>query len=1064
MRIVNPNCELEDRNIFIIRKEEYNEIFDIIDKSLDPVRELGYEIDKFGIVNSRLYSEELSKTFRKKLEIILKKDEVKIDISMSIPELIDDNFIFINGKKKVPHFQLLDLPIISKENNKMNFRSCIVKFRSNVLTAVLYEKGNNFPKITVSILGKRIPFALLVMCYYGKEKINKIFNMDHYLTEDGLGSLPNLCWHMYGRLLYEIKEYYIQDLDHDEYLRILGSYFTKFNPRDKGEDILYILDLIPKIDIITKKFMRKESVIDEIIWGIQYGPFDDADLRFKRIRCFEYLILGPVFRSIFNLCILVKDSKNPKFNVNKSEIIQHCNVSDIVQFDFSINPVGSLTELSRISLLGPGGFSRNKVPKYLRDIHESMFGRICVVDTPDRDNCGVVENLLPNSKLDKDLRFNNDICEKSPISIPVSMVPFLEHDDQTRLQMSSSQMRQAILLQTPEPPLIRSGCENLYTHYTPFMLIAKEDGVVIFDDPNDDLIIVRYDNGQIDLFDAGVRKIYVHNMDTMHHSIKEGDKFKKGDILAESLFVNDGSINIGRNLLTGVTIYRGYNYEDGITISDKLVHDQILASVHYKDLSFYVPPNKILLNLCDRNIVDEDDEDFGDTSGYTIITTHSEGEKKINKKFKPLPKREDIIEAGNPYAIMKKIPVKSDDFSTIFEEKEELISNKKLVILGYSIYVNDYLDETRIPEEYKNWIRVRSEAQRKREEKIRDIIIGNTTKKDAVKFNKTYFNNFESDGRYKNKGERFDGIFVDLKAYYIRQIEIGDKIGNRHGNKGVISRILSEDQMPRLPDGRTLDIIINPLGIISRMNIGQLFELHLSMSLNDFKNKLKSMIPQESQEDIKKYIMKYIRIIDNTKDGWYQKQFGEQLKTIDIDEEFIDKLFLIQPPFESINMKKCRKALRYTNTPFKYELFDPVIETVDDDGNIEYGDYLINKIACGYMYFFRMAHIAEEKLAARGIGSYTKKTLQPTSGKRNQGGQRLGEMEVACMIAHDSTHNLHESMTTKSDCIEAKNRWMYQTIDSGNTLKNNQFDDSDDVSESVRLLNSYLTIIGIDKD
>jgi DNA-directed RNA polymerase subunit beta len=251
------------------------------------------------------------------------------------------------------------------------------------------------------------------------------------------------------------------------------------------------------------------------------------------------------------------------------------------------------------------------------------------------------------------------------------------------------------------------------------------------------------------------------------------------------------------------------------------------------------------------------------------------------------------------------------------------------------------------------------------------------------------------------------------------------------------------------------------------MNIGQLFELHLSMSLNDLKNKLKLFLKYKfTQSKIKNYLLNYIKIIDNTRDKWYIGQFKKQLKSIEITDEFIDNLSLIQAPFESITMNKCLKALKYTKTSFRYKIFDPNINKGIFEGKNtkEKGDYIVNEIACGYMYFFRMVHIAEEKLAARGIGSYTKKTLQPTSGKRNQGGQRLGEMEVACMIAHGSTDNLHESMTTKSDCIEEKNRWMDETIDSGNKLRNRQFNDSDEISESVRLLNSYLTVIGIDKD
>jgi len=1045
LKFINPNFKLSNNNsIFKIRKDEYNKILDYIESALDPVKELGYDIKELGIVDARYNIEELSKTSRKKLEIILTRDETKIDLSMMIPNLIDNNFIFVNGRRKVPHFQLIDLPVTVKHNKKIE-NSFIVKFRSNVFTSVLYERSSVFPKIRMSMMGKKIPFSLILMCYYGHDRINEIMEP----SED--------TGRFHKMLLDEIKYYYDLDLTDEDYLKKLGEYFTKYNMKNKGEEIIYTLDIVPKIDVITGNLMKTDSVIEEIILAIKNGPFDDADLRYKRIRCFEYLIIGHVFRSIFNLCTSTKNVKQPKFNVNKSEIIQACNISDIVQFDFSINPIGALTELSRISLLGPGGFSRNNVPAYLRDIHESMFGRICVVDTPDRDNCGVVENLLPNTYFDENLQFTDDVYENQSISIPVSMVPFLEHDDQTRLQMASSQMRQAILPNNPELPYIQSGCERLYTHNTPFILTAKNDGVILYEDADDDILILKYDDGPIDIIHAGCDKIYVDNMDMKNHNVKEGDRFNKDETLAESLFIDDGNIKIGKNLSTGIGIYYGYNYEDGIVISERLANEGILSSVHFKDLSFYIPSNKVLLNLCERNIVEENDQDYdGDDSDYVIITQYKEEDNEGNvnrykRKYKPLPRRDDWIEVGASYAILKRIPIK-DDLNIVFEEEEKLICDKKIRILECNIYVNDYSDK--IPEEYRNWIIKKNEKQKNREEKIKGIVRQNLPEKEAKKIINDNFSYFDSEGKYKNKGERFDGIFVHLTGYYIRKIEVGDKIGNRHGNKGVISAILGEDKMPILPNGRPLDIIINPLGIFSRMNIGQSFELHLSMSLTDLKDQLRSILYCEiSQQKMKEYLLNYIKIIDNTKDKWYQKQFEEQLQSITIDDKFIDNLTLIQAPFESVNMEKCKEAMEYTKTPFKYKVWNPYIN-----------DYLINDIACGYMYFFRMSHIAEEKVAARGIGPYTKKTLQPTPGKRNQGGQRLGEMECSCFIGYDGLINLYESMTTKSDCIGLKNKWMYETIDSGNKLRNNNFDDGDNIGESVRLLNSYLTILGIDKD
>ena len=283
---------------------------------------------------------------------------------------------------------------------------------------------------------------------------------------------------------------------------------------------------------------------------------------------------------------------------------------------------------------------------------------------------------------------------------------------------------------------------------------------------------------------------------------------------------------------------------------------------------------------------------------------------------------------------------------------------------------------------------------------------------------------------------------------HFRKIKVGDKLGNRHGNKGVVSRIVKHSKMPQLKDGRHLDICINPLGIISRMNMGQLYELHLSIALEGIKIKMTEMLNNNiDQPQLKEYLLNFIKIVDNTKDNWYSKQFEKQLPDI-IDLEFIKDLYLIQPPFESVKIEDLEKALEYSASLFKQELYDPLSKT-----------FLVNPISVGYMYFFRMVHIAEEKIAARGIGSYAKRTLQPLGGRKNKGGQRIGEMEMACIVGHDAPNNLFEFFTTKSDCIDLKNRYIRSLIEFDLDDEKKKIDIT---PESVKLLNSYLTVLGVE--
>ena len=999
MKIINPISTIhnEDKNIFTIRQLDYDQILPIVQKIVKPVEEIGFQINEINLKDSRFSSGELAKTLKQTLAIKLQKGSSEIDLSIFIPKLIDGNYMYINGRRKIPLFQLFDTPIVTRGEN--------IKLRTNVATIMVF-KDKESPFIKISFLGKKVPLSLILLSYHGIEAVTEKYELD--LDTDSNSD------NLYELLRYDLKLYCEESIGYtsDDFILELGKMYSRYNAKSKGEDILYAIDLIPKVDVLTAQFMEHDSILEELSEILKTGFVDDTLFTNKRVRCFEYVILGKISKIIFDLCFANRTARQPKFNINSTQILSECNVSDIVQFDFSINPVEELTKLSRISLLGPGGFKRENIPKHLRDICPTMFGRLCPVDTPDRDNCGVLQNLIPNVHLDEKLQFTDDICADNPISIPVSMTPFLKHDDQTRLQMASSQMRQAIMLKEFDTPLISSGCEGLYTNYTQFVKVAKKSGEVVHIDKN--YIIVVYNDKDTEIFDIRYRKIYVEHMDFMNIYVTPGDKVKAGDILAESNFCKNGNINIGKNLLTGVMVYYGNNYEDGIVISDRLVNEDVLTSIHYKDLSFTLTPDKVLLSL-------KEDE------------------------YKPLPEELETIKAGEPYAIMKKL--NSDEYYSVFSESIALEARKNFIISEVNLYGNSWNDE--VPE-YKEWIDAKLEKQQDTEKDLQKVLRQVMSKDEAMKTIKQHsLDKFSFVGKYKRKRERINGLHVEMYGVHFRRIKVGDKMANRHGNKGVISRIVPHNKMPQLPDGRHLDICINPLGIISRMNIGQLYEMHLSMVIDDLKQSMLQMLKDNVlQKDIKKYLLNFIKIIDCTNDKWYSEQFSEQLpKTI--TEEFIQNFTVIQPPFQSCRLEQVEEAMKYTGTEFKYKIYDPLSKV-----------HLHNRIATGFIYFFRMVHIAEEKLAARGIGAYARRTLQPLGGRKNKGGQRCGEMETACLIGHDAPCNLHEFLTTKSDCIDLKNNYIRNLIESNLTDNSKELDM---VPESVKLLNSYLTVIGVDQ-
>ena len=984
----------------MLRKKEYERMLPVIQEIVQPVTEIGFSIDKVEIKRSRNIKGELSKTLYSILHLKFSKGSSNIELKLYLPKLVDNNYLFINGRKKIPIFQLFDVPIV--------MRGKTLKMRTNVGTILIYPT-KDLPYIVCGYLGKKVPLGLILLAFYGPDALLDMVKDDL----EGIKNQEKPEENMYDMLLFDLQMYFEESAGYtqDDFIKELGGYYTKYNTIPKGNDIIYSLDLIPKVDIFTREFLETGSVLEDILIALKRGEVDDTILQNKRVRCFEYVIFSTICKIIFDMCLTNRDVRKPKFNTNTKQLITANNVSEIVQFDFSINPIDKLTKLSRISLLGPGGFKRENIPRHLRDIYPTMFGRMCPVDTPDRENCGVLQNLIPNVALDENWRFTDEICDKQPISIPVSFTPFCEHDDQTRLQMASSQMRQSILLKDFDKPLIQTGCEHLYTKYTDFIKVAPKDGEVIF--LNKQYMAVLYDDKTGDIFDISSRKIYVQNVDIMSTYFKEGERFKAGDILAESNYCKDGDIVYGKNLLTAIMIHYGYNYEDGIVISDRL-GDGALTSVHFVDLSFNMKPDRVLLDRLNRH-----------------------------DQYEPLPTPNTMLEPGDVYAKMQKLT--SDDNFSAFHEPTILETPKRVIITDVNIYANEWNEEVPI---YKEWLENYIQKQKDEQDKLKKVIESKLPDDVADEFIKDHLQ-FDNIGKFKMKREKVDGIHVEMYGIQMKPIKVGDKIGNRHGNKGVISTMLPHEKMPKLEDGRHVDICLNPLGIISRMNIGQLYELHLGMAVNDLKTEAMEILKSGDKALLRPLFMAFIELVDKTEDNWYTDQFYEQLPQ-EIDKEFIENFSVIQPPFESIGVEDLKRVMEYTKTKFKYNVFDPL-----SNKNIS------DPVAVGMMYFFRMTHIADDKLAARGIGAYAKRTMQPLGGRKNKGGQRCGEMETACFIGHDATQNLHEMFTLKSDCFDTKNGFIKGLIDPKNATSN---EGDDPIPESVRLLNSYLTVLGVDHE
>jgi len=760
------NATIFDRRV---KEWEYNKLklnVENLFSNIELIDGWKFKESEWGHVVKRV-KEELKKSIFRLLKITITDPNSKdITYDIQIPELVNDQFFYINGNLKIPIFQLFDHPIIYRKN--------LLKLRLNTISAAIDLKTIS-KGMKVSIFGKSIPMELLITAYHTKKEF------DQFMKERD----SSLILTMLAQKCYEIWD----EKDSDEIIESLGSKFMGSNVdvMKKGRGIIFSLKVALEIDKFSKKFFKTNSILFEMLNSICEGPKIDTDLRRKRVRFSEY-ILSTLIRKMYDMLLTLYQSHKTKFQIPQTIVMDACNVSDVVHQNLAINPVSEIASFCQITLTGPGGFRKSNVPAHLKNIDRTQYGIICPADTPDRDGCGVILNMVPMVNLKNNGNFKESNNE-TITSFPISLTPFLEHDDQVRLQMASNQSKQAILLKKSQIPLIKSGTEGCYLDKTTFLCKAKDDGEIVYQDGT--FMIISYIDGTTNMIKLGYRNLYLNTIDYIEPLFEENDKFKKGDLLCQSKFLKNEELSLGQNLLTGIAIWKGFNYEDGIVISESVVKDKF-TSVHGVDLSFTIEPGQVLLSL-------------------------------VDDEYKPLPNIGDKLKRGDFCAKIKTL-IDEGGFESINIEPYEVTTPLDCTIISIEIYPNSWNKKVK---EFDGFIREMNAKQTNKYLQIYNRIKSYMGKEKADSFVKLHnLSRLDCEsriGRYTIKEQSFGGILINIKAIYEEKIGIGDKIANRHGNKGVISKILPDNKMPLLPDGRRIEIILNPLGIISRMNVGQLF-------------------------------------------------------------------------------------------------------------------------------------------------------------------------------------------------------------------------------------------------
>ncbi len=787
---------------------------------------------------------------------------------------------------------------------------------------------------------------------------------------------------------------YVGDLDVESLginEKVRFKVLKKILETTEGEDALkeaiaaHSDELIPK-HIIKDDIFATVNYLNNLVYGI--GSVDDIDhLGNRRIRSVGELLqnqfrigfsrMERVVRERMTLQAQDMDVVTPQALINIRPVVaaikEFFGSSPLSQFMDQTNPLAELTHKRRLSALGPGGLSRDRASFEVRDVHYSHYGRMCPIETPEGPNIGLISYLAtfarineygfieaPYRKVDKETgvvtdevvymtadvedayvvaqaneplddqgrlarpRVNArhldeileierervdymDVSPKMVVSVATAMIPFLENDDANRALMGSNMQRQAVPLLKTESPIVGTGMEYKAAVDSGVAVVSKHDGVI--EKVSADEIVLKEDNGVSQTYK--LIKFKRSNQGTCVNQrpiVEKGERVKKGQVLADGPATSNGEISLGKNVLIGFMTWEGYNYEDAVLINEKIVRDDVFTSIHIEEYEIEARDTKLGPEEITRDIPNVGEDALKDLDERGIIRIGAEVHAGDILVGKVTPKGETELTAEERL------------LRAIFGEKAREVRDTSLKVPhGESGTIVDVKVFTR-----------------------------------------------------QNCDELSPGVNMVVRCYIAqkRKISVGDKMAGRHGNKGVVSRILPQEDMPFLPDGTPLDIVLNPLGVPSRMNIGQVLEVHL---------------------------------------GYAAKALGWKIMT---------------PVFDGAHEEDIRECLKEAgyNEDGKTQLYDG-----------RTGEPFDNRVTVGYMYFLKLHHLVDDKIHARSTGPYSLVTQQPLGGKAQFGGQRFGEMEVWALEAYGAAYTLQEILTVKSDDVVGRVK-TYEAIVKGQNV------------------------------
>ncbi len=917
-------------------------------------------------------------------------------INLDIPNIREDGTFHVNGKKKCLINQMVLLPISFPKPYDG-------KFESSYSTFHIWSKRTKRESYLEAYIGSyKLPFLILLGYSFGFEETLKLYDVKYEITEEkpekgtpfftmiddkryiifkGVESdlQKELCQSLlHGNISqYKInKEFGTKDYFNDLIIKIAGRINSTFLIQSNLDNII---DPVVKQVLINKQLPSDlQSIMKymatKVVTGFQHDRNDVSNQRIRNSEVLVHLAQKQILAAHTEYKEQVlSGNKKAIFDISQSKVLSDFINSEIVADMEYANPVEEMATKTRVSPVGKniGGIpDKQAIQNEGRAVHDSMFGNIDTLDTPEGDNVGIVQQLTLDAYITsaRGIIHEKEIKEgenSGLLSTSTALIPFVEKNDGARVMFGANQARQTVPLKNPEPPIIQSGYESILTSVLSDAFIKRSPCTGKVMSIAEDEITVKCTNGKNQKIDTSPTHLRSGSgkdtLSVFKNKVKVGQVIKEKSVVAEGSCMSEGTISLGRTLCVALMPYKGYNFEDGIVISESVFKNEKLTSLHGVVEEILISKNDRLMFI------------------NKIGTITKKGEPLLRKTIGEIEQLIGYDEEEEGSDIAGGQFIKKSPGGKIVDI--EIFSNTRI---------------TKYPE-------------------LRPLI--ERTKK-KYKMAPTE--------KFTVRGEQIQGVLVRFKLEQELLIGVGDKLTNRHGAKGVIALIEKEENMPISPTGDRVEIILNPIGVIGRMNMGQYYELYTGLIAKELGRRI---IELNNKIKIISLLNQVLPKLDMSKNKEFSKSLINKFKTMS-DSRF--KIFMNQisksksmtiliPPFKSPAYKEITSAMKILGLKSGYKLKLP-----------EYGTNTKYDVPIGYQYILKLEHIAAEKIHSRSTGPLTQKIQQPTGGKKLEGGQRMGEADTYSFISYNCPNLLAEFFGPMSDDHGTKNEILADIIQHGN--------------------------------